>query len=185
MLFRSFAESFDPERLWIGEIIREGDDVYSNWLKKTQSLSYTFKEQSEEMLSEYKLNELFDCSKYLGIDIAPGPGVDLVCDAASWEPDDKYDLALCAEVFEHTRDWSLICLTAFKSLKKGGTFLGSCASTGRLPHSAVDGGTLREGEYYSNVSKNDMHLTLESQGWSEVETFYNQECSDLYFKAIK
>ena len=131
------------------------------------------------------IKELFDCSKYLGIDIAPGPGVDLVCDAASWEPDDKYDLALCAEVFEHTRDWSLICLTAFKSLKKGGTFLGSCASTGRLPHSAVDGGTLREGEYYSNVSKNDMHLTLESQGWSEVETFYNQECSDLYFKAIK
>lgn len=59
----NFAESFDPERLWIGEIIREGDDVYNNWLKKTQSLSYTFKEQSEEMLSEYKLNELFDCSK--------------------------------------------------------------------------------------------------------------------------
>ena len=59
----NFSESFDPSQLWIGEIIRNGEDIYNNWLKKSQSLSYMFKEQSEELFSEYKLNDLFDCSK--------------------------------------------------------------------------------------------------------------------------
>lgn len=70
----NFSDCINPEKLWIGEIIRNGETVYSNWLKKSQSLSYIFKEESQQMLSEYNLNELFDCSrqhppilkKYLG-----------------------------------------------------------------------------------------------------------------------
>lgn len=70
----NFTESANSEKLWIGEIIRNGEDIYDNWLKKSQSLSYIFKEESQEMLSEYNLNDLFDCSrqhppilkKYLG-----------------------------------------------------------------------------------------------------------------------
>ena len=59
----NFTDCTDPERLWIGEIIRNGEEVYDNWLKKSQSLSYLFKEQTEEMLSECNLDSLFDCSK--------------------------------------------------------------------------------------------------------------------------
>lgn len=59
----NFVEVDDPGRLWIGEIIRTGESTFVSWKKRQQSLAYLVKEQSEQMLSEYNLNELFDCSK--------------------------------------------------------------------------------------------------------------------------
>ena len=59
----NFVSSSDPQTLWIGEIIREGNDIYSNWLKKIQSLSYTFKEESQALFENRKVEEVFDCSK--------------------------------------------------------------------------------------------------------------------------
>ena len=44
-------------------MIRSGDDNYQEWKKRQQSLSYIFKEQSQEMLSEANLNEVLDASK--------------------------------------------------------------------------------------------------------------------------
>ncbi len=62
-LLANFVSSDNPQNLWIGEIINSGERTYSEWMKRQQSLSYLFKEQSEELLSEYNLNDLFDCSK--------------------------------------------------------------------------------------------------------------------------
>lgn len=59
----NFVESSDPSSLWIGEIIRSGEIHYTEWQKRQQSLSYIFKSQSEDMLSEYNIDELFDVSK--------------------------------------------------------------------------------------------------------------------------
>ena len=59
----NFTECDDPERLWIGEIIRSGEDIYNNWLKKSQSLSYMFKEQCEIFISKDNFNDLFFCKK--------------------------------------------------------------------------------------------------------------------------
>ena len=59
----NFVKCDDPERLWIGEIIRSGEDIYQEWQKRQQSLSYLFKEQSDQMLSESNLNDLLDCSR--------------------------------------------------------------------------------------------------------------------------
>ncbi len=38
----NFIECTDPDRLWIGEIIRNGNDYYSSWLKRFQGLTYLF-----------------------------------------------------------------------------------------------------------------------------------------------
>ena len=59
----NFASCNDPETLWIGDIIKNGDEYFQNWKRKTQSLTYIFKEQSSNLLNKYKLEELFDCSK--------------------------------------------------------------------------------------------------------------------------
>jgi len=59
----NLVEADDPSSLWIGNVIRSGDIYYKDWIKRQQSLSYLFKEQSEEMLSSNNLEELFDCSK--------------------------------------------------------------------------------------------------------------------------
>ncbi len=62
-LLANFVTTDNPQNLWIGEIINSGERNYSQWMKKNQSLTYLFKEQSNELLLEKNLNEVFDCSK--------------------------------------------------------------------------------------------------------------------------
>lgn len=40
----NFVASSDPSSLWIGDIIKNGNDNYIDWQKKTQSLSYLFEQ---------------------------------------------------------------------------------------------------------------------------------------------
>ena len=62
-LVSNFASADNPQNLWIGEIINSGERVYADWMKRRQSSTYLFKEQSSELLSENELEILFDCSK--------------------------------------------------------------------------------------------------------------------------
>ena len=59
----NFCSSDSPEKIWIGGLIKEGETEYQNWLKRTQSLTYLFTEQSRELFSGKKLEDVFDCSK--------------------------------------------------------------------------------------------------------------------------
>lgn len=59
----NFVKSNNPEATWIGELIREGESCYKDWLKRQQSLSYIFKEESTEMLSESNLEQVLDASR--------------------------------------------------------------------------------------------------------------------------
>ena len=59
----NFVACTDPSKLWIGEMIREGDERYSEWKKRNQSLSYIFKEETETLFENKKVGEVFDCSK--------------------------------------------------------------------------------------------------------------------------
>ena len=61
-LVSNFAASDNPQNLWIGEIINSGERTYADWRKRKQSSTYLFKEQSNELLFENKLENLFDCS---------------------------------------------------------------------------------------------------------------------------
>ena len=77
-LLSNFVNATNPQNLWIGEIINSGERTYSEWMKRQQSLTYLFTEQSSELLLEKNLEEVFDCSKghpvvlkkYLGGDIS-------------------------------------------------------------------------------------------------------------------
>ena len=77
-LLANFVTTDAPQNLWIGEIINSGERNYADWMKRQQSLTYLFKEQSTELLSEKKLEEVFNCSrghppilkKYLGGEIS-------------------------------------------------------------------------------------------------------------------
>ncbi len=57
----SFIECTDPQSLWIGEIISNGEKNYTEWLKKYQSLTYLFKTESEIFISKDSLDHLFTC----------------------------------------------------------------------------------------------------------------------------
>jgi len=62
-LLANFVTTDNPKNLWIGEIINSGERTYAEWMKRQQSLTYLFKEQSRELLYEKKLESIFDCSK--------------------------------------------------------------------------------------------------------------------------
>ena len=51
-LVSNFVSADNPQNLWIGEIINSGERNYAEWTKRQQSLTYLFKEQSSELLSE-------------------------------------------------------------------------------------------------------------------------------------
>lgn len=59
----NFVSCNDPETLWIGEMIKEGEERYKNWQKKVQSLSYLFKEESQSLFEEHKFEDVFKCTK--------------------------------------------------------------------------------------------------------------------------
>ena len=59
----NFTSCSDPESMWIGEMIKEGEGRYQDWQKKVQSLSYIFKEESEKLFENNKVDDVFNCSK--------------------------------------------------------------------------------------------------------------------------
>lgn len=106
---------------------------------------------------------------YTVLDIAPGDGVDVVADAATWKPDRRYDVVVCCEVFEHTDVWPAILRTAHRALVRGGRLIATMAGPGRAPHSAVDGGPhLYDGEHYANVEAAELHAALTSAGFRRI-----------------
>ena len=62
-LLANFVTTDNPNNLWIGEIINSGERTYAEWTKRQQSISYLFKEESNKLLEESKLQELFECGK--------------------------------------------------------------------------------------------------------------------------
>lgn len=59
----NFVSCDDPERMWIGEIIKNGETNYVSWRKRVQSLSYTFKEESESIFNSKNFDEMFIIKK--------------------------------------------------------------------------------------------------------------------------
>ena len=58
----NFITCTDPSKLWIGEMIREGEGRYTSWKRRTQSLSYVFKEEMESVLAYRDINDAFASS---------------------------------------------------------------------------------------------------------------------------
>lgn len=62
-LLSNFVSVDNPQNLWIGEIINSGERTYADWMRRQQSLTYLFKEQSNELFSEIKLEDALSCSR--------------------------------------------------------------------------------------------------------------------------
>jgi len=97
---------------------------------------------------------------YTGIDLAPGAGVDLVADGATFVLEAPPDRIVCCEVLEHAPNAAAILANAWRQLAPHGWLVVTCAAPNRAPHSAVDGGPLRPGEFYRNLTPRDVHDAL-------------------------
>ncbi len=109
------------------------------------------------------MRRFFEECDYLGIDLGPGPGVDLVVAAHElWMPE-TYDVVICSEALEHDRHWVRSLRQMWDNLKSGGLFVFTCAGPARREH-----GTTRQDpvsspftlDYYRNLSVADVRGVL-------------------------
>jgi len=59
-LVSNFISTSNANGIWIGEIIENGEQIYTNWLKKSQSLFYLFKTEAEVFIHKDSFVELFE-----------------------------------------------------------------------------------------------------------------------------
>lgn len=99
---------------------------------------------------------------YTAVDLHDGPGVDAVSDFLHYQPEQPPGLVLHLEVAEHTPDWREHLAYAAQLLEQGpdGRLILTAAAPGRAPHSAIDGGALRDGEHYENIDPDVLDTIL-------------------------
>lgn len=98
---------------------------------------------------------------------------------------ERFDIILCTEVLEHCKNWYRILANAWLDLKENGTLILTCAGYGREPHSAVDGGPLRENEWYGNIDLSNIYHALHSIGFKHGEIRYSYTDHDIYVAVSK
>lgn len=124
--------------------------------------------------------------QYVGVDLEPGPGVDVVADAATWTPTpgEAPDCVVTTEMLEHARDQRAVIANIGRILQPDGLLILTCATDPRPPHSAVDGGRLRPGESYRNVPPGELRAWVGE--WADrVSIDVSEQDGDLYCLARK
>lgn len=127
----------------------------------------------------------FPAAQWTGLDLHPGPCVDVVGDALEFDTASLVDLVICCEVLEHSNRWPFLLHRASHWLKPGGRIIITCAAPGRDPHSASDGGELHPDEHYGNISQDELAEELHYAGFVGIEASGNEHWKDTYATAMK
>lgn len=129
---------------------------------------------------------------YVGVDVTPGKGVDLVTPIHQYEaPNESFTVVCSGECFEHDEYWKESLHKMYNLLEKGGLFFFTCASTGRAEHGTMrtqGAGSLwgTSPDYYKNLSEDDIRSIWNvEEMFDDYEFIYNDREKDLYFKGIK
>ena len=107
---------------------------------------------------------------YVGVDVQSGPGVTIIADAATWQPDIAPDLVVCLEVFEHAQNWQQIIANAHSILAPGGQFIATAAGTLRAPHSGRRESLPDPDEYYKGIEGYELAAALLAAGFTDAHT---------------
>ena len=107
------------------------------------------------------IRDIFTNQKYTGVDVKKGPCVDIVYDGLNLDIQDKFDLSISCECFEHNPFY----LENFKKMieltKNDGVVVFTCASIFRKEHGttrttpADSPGSMEKWDYYKNLFKKD------------------------------
>jgi len=150
-------------------------------------------------------NSFFEKCNYLGLDLGPGPGVDIICPAQDYDaPDNTYDVIISCECFEHNPFYKETIQNAVRMLKSGGLFLFTCATTGRPVHGTKyleeeskqkfkDWKTMPnvlkenwDNDYYKNLTESDIRECIDIDSiFSDYKFDVETNHCDLYFYGIK
>lgn len=163
-----------------------------------------FKNKRVLEIGSYTVNgsvrELFHDCDYIGIDVATGPGVDLVCIAHDLhEPDASFDVVVSTQALEHDMYHHLTLINAVQLLKPKGLMLLTCATGttwmhGVQGHGAEDSLTTQMSgqwsSYYQNISPDELQKSLQDpdevfEEWNMKVQTNSAGGQDLLFYGIK
>jgi SAM-dependent methyltransferase len=105
--------------------------------------------------------------KYVGIDTAPGKGVDLVVDGSKAHEhfgENSFDIILCCEVLEHAKDWKAVISSAKQTLRTGGITVFTTRSPGFQYHPYPDD-LWRFTDSIFGVAFRDMKIEMLCRDW--------------------
>src|SRR6478736_5285158 len=121
---------------------------------------------------------------YTGLDLGPGPGVDIVSDINDYDDPDGYNVVISMEMLEHCKEWEKALLKMYKLTKSGGLFVLTCAGPARHEH-----GTHRTTpqdsqftlDHYRNISIADFLSVLPSRLFKKSSLSLERDECDLVF----
>jgi SAM-dependent methyltransferase len=124
----------------------------------------------------------FAGGNYVGLDVGPGQGVDVVCQGQDYAASDgSFDVVISCETMEHNPFWRETFENMLRLCRPGGLVLMTCASTGRPEHgtrrTTPKDAPLIEWDYYGNRTAADFRRSIPLQRHLSVWMF----CSDVSF----
>lgn len=132
-------------------------------------------------------------SNYVGVDLIPGPSVDVVCKGHLYKSETKFDIVLSVESFEHNSDWIKTFENMIELADDNGIVIFTCATKGRLEHGTYrtdpyssPGTASKEYSYYKNLSETDFTNSFQLKDYFvSYDFFVNHLTKDLYFYGLK
>jgi SAM-dependent methyltransferase len=137
---------------------------------------------------------MFPGTEYTGIDVAPGPGVDIVRQGQDHDaPDGYYDAVVCCEVMEHNPHWAATFRNMSRMTRAGGLTIMTCAARGRPDHGTArtepEASPLTVGlgwTYYRNLEAADFEAEAPAgDAFSVWRYIRNYDSCDVYFAGFR
>ena len=120
----------------------------------------------------------FDNCDFIGLDIGPGKGVDVVCPANEYDaPDETFDTIISCECWEHNPFYKESIQNSVRMLKSGGYFIFTCATTGRPVH----------GTRTQDKIDREKRLTLQgnsSDNWITMPNVFREDWNSDYYRNV-
>ena len=136
------------------------------------------------------VRDFFASRKYVGVDVAPGKHVDVVCNGEDLDyPDNSFDVAVSAECFEHNPEW----VATFQNMWRMSSthVIMTCATEGRSEHgtrksSPGSSPLTLDWDYYGNLTEADFreHFDMDAM-FTDYFFETNPVSHDLYFYGVK
>lgn len=135
------------------------------------------------------VRKYFENCRYIGIDLAPGKDVDLVVAGNEYRSEERFDVSISCECFEHNKFWAETFVNMVNHCKPNGLVVMTCATTGRgvhgtsqhHPETSLSIGTF--GDYYKNLTEEDFRKEIDiDRLFSSYE--FTVQGFDLYFWGI-
>lgn len=128
-------------------------------------------------------------STYIGLDLAPGKDVDVVCSGHEYKTDVRFDVCISSECFEHDIHWADTFRNMIHLCKTGGLVVFTCATNLRPEHGTrrttpLDSLSSSLSDYYRNLWIPDF-IALMDFNIIFVRYAFEVHGNDLYFWGVK